>query len=456
MNNLKRFILVWGVQLLSQVGSGLTGFCLGVWVYRLTGSVTQFALIDVCVFLPGLVVPFFSSFLVDRWSWRKILVLGDSGAALGTLALALLLASGKLQVWHLYVTAISGAVFNSLRWPAFHAMTMRIVPKEQLGRANGMMQAAEAGSRVLAPVLAGGLLLLLPLQNLLWVDLATFLVAIAAFITLPVLEAADAGQPSGAQVEPSSFWAGRAAGWTFVRKQPALLSLLLFLAVINFQLGLVEVLFTPLVLNVASIQALGILSSLTGVGMLGGSLLMVAWGGPRRRVRTVFFLVSLQGLMVILVSLKPSVVFIGVGAFLYVAAYPIITSCCQTLWQTRVPRGLQGRVFSVRSAIDSASMPLAFLLAGPVVDRVTTPLMSRGGKLDGTLVEKLLGRAPAGAVGLVFFTMGVLTLVSVGIAWFRTGLPTMESALPDLFDGDRIGERSEAQPQAALLVNGPS
>ena len=85
------FILLWLGQLVSLMGSGLTGFALGVWVYQRTGSLTQFALINLFTSLPGIVFAPFAGALVDRWDRRRVMIASDSGSALCTLVLLLMI-----------------------------------------------------------------------------------------------------------------------------------------------------------------------------------------------------------------------------------------------------------------------------------------------------------------------------------------------------------------------------
>ncbi|MEA5495896.1 MFS transporter [Limnoraphis robusta] len=82
------FILIWFGQLVSLIGSSLTDFALGIWVYQRTGSITQFTLITVSGALPLIVISPLAGVLVDRWSRRWAMILSDSGAALATVAIA--------------------------------------------------------------------------------------------------------------------------------------------------------------------------------------------------------------------------------------------------------------------------------------------------------------------------------------------------------------------------------
>src|SRR5713226_7694360 len=80
------FGIVWCGQLVSLIGSGLTSFVLGLWVYQLTGSVTQFALILFSGALPRILFSPLAGSLVDRWDRRRVMIVSDAGAGLSILA----------------------------------------------------------------------------------------------------------------------------------------------------------------------------------------------------------------------------------------------------------------------------------------------------------------------------------------------------------------------------------
>jgi MFS family permease len=147
---MRTFVLVWVGQLISLLGTHLTGFALGVWVFQRTGSVTQFALISVCTTLPGIIISPLAGALVDRWERRWAMILSDSGAGLSTLVIALLLLSNHLEIWHIYIATAVGSIFNAFQWPAYTAAITLLVPKRHLGRASGMTQLGEAVALIAA------------------------------------------------------------------------------------------------------------------------------------------------------------------------------------------------------------------------------------------------------------------------------------------------------------------
>ncbi|HRC77184.1 MAG TPA: MFS transporter, partial [Kouleothrix sp.] len=172
---MRAFLLIWAGQLISILGSQLTGFALGVWVYQTTGSVTQLTLISFFASIPFLAVTPLAGALVDRWNLRWTMLLGDLGGAFATLAYLALLASGLLQIWHIYIIVAITAVFGAFQFPALSVATTLIVPKEQLGRASGLNPLAQGIAQLLGPLLAGVLVALVGLPGVIAIDFASCL-----------------------------------------------------------------------------------------------------------------------------------------------------------------------------------------------------------------------------------------------------------------------------------------
>ncbi|HYW07375.1 MAG TPA: MFS transporter, partial [Longimicrobium sp.] len=181
---MRTFTTVWAGQLVSMIGTALTDFGVGVWVYQKTGSATAFALILLFTVLPSIVISPIAGALVDRWDRRVVMLLADTGAALSTLAMAGLLMVDRLEVWHVCVAVTVAATLRTFQWPAWSATTSLLVPEEHLGRASGMMNFARSASQVVGPLLAGVLVGIIGLEGVIVIDFITFGVAV---LTLAVV-----------------------------------------------------------------------------------------------------------------------------------------------------------------------------------------------------------------------------------------------------------------------------
>jgi len=272
------FILVAIGQIVSVTGSSLTGFALGAWVYKDTHSTTLFALILLFTMVPSLIFAPFAGTLVDRWDRRKIMIAADSGAAVCTGLLVLLIYTGNLAIWHIYIIMGFNSLFRALQVPAYTSSVSLLVPKDQLGRANGIVNLEVTSAYLLSPILAGWLLDQVGIISVMAIDLATFLFAVVMVLAVrfpsPVAKQKDA---SGR----SSIWKETAVGWQFISARTGFLSLIILFALGNYANFMTDTLIPPRLLEFTSPTILGSVLSTGGLGMLVGTLLMSVWEARR-------------------------------------------------------------------------------------------------------------------------------------------------------------------------------
>ena len=150
------FTIVWLGQMISVLATNMTAFAQSIWVFQETGSAMALGLVQVSFIVPFLILSPVAGVMVDRYNRKLMMMVSDLVAILPTVGLLILSASGRLEVWHFYVAAAFQGIGNTFQWPAYSAAISLMVPKEQLGRANGMMSLIEAGPGVLGPLMAGG------------------------------------------------------------------------------------------------------------------------------------------------------------------------------------------------------------------------------------------------------------------------------------------------------------
>ena len=431
-SGMRTFLLIWLGQLFSILGSGLSSFALGVWIYQQTGQATPFALTVLFGSVPRLLIMPVAGSLADRWNRRLIMILADTGAALGTVALVFLLFFGDLQVWHIYIIVVVSSVFSSFQEPAYLASITMLVPKKDFARANGMSQMGQAIGSIVTPLLAGILFVAIGLRGVILIDLATFFLAVSPLLVIRIPQP----ELKESSSEKKSISSDFAKGWRFVSSRRGLLGLLLYYAMVNFLLNLVAVLNTPMILAVHSAAVLGGIQTAMGSGMLAGGLLMSTWGGPKTlRIPKVIGFITLSVLGLVVAGLRTNPFFPGAGFFILLFFVPIASGTSMAIWQAKVPPEMQGRVFSVRSLISQSMMPLAFLISGPLADYVFEPLMSEGGMLANTLIGALLGTGPGRGIGLMFVISGLLGVIVSGLAYLNPRIRNVEQELPDVIPG---------------------
>ena len=433
------FTVIWSGQLVSTIGSGLTGFALGVWIYEQTGSVTLFAMNMLAFALPNLLVAPLAGALADRWDRRHVMILSDSGAGLSTLAIALLMLTGRLEIWHIYVATAFSSGFSTFQWPAYSAATTLLVPKQQLGRAGGMTQIGEAASQLISPILAGALYVTAGLESIILIDFATFAFAIFTLLLVrfPRPEVTAEGAAGKGSLLQEALY-----GWRYITVRAGLLGLLLYFASINFLYGMLGPLIQPMLLDMTTPDLLGVLFSIVGVGMLAGTLVMSAWGGPKRRIVGVLGSGFVGSLFLLLLGLRPSLPLIAAAGFGAMFTFPIMNASSQALWQSKVAADVQGRVFAARRMIAWSTGPLAIILAGPLADRVFEPLLAAGGPLAGS-VGRIIGVGPGRGTGFLFMVIGILAALASLLAYVNPRVRHVEDELPDA-----VAEEAPREPAA--------
>jgi DHA3 family macrolide efflux protein-like MFS transporter len=424
------FTIVWIGQIVSLLGTNMTGFGLTIWAYEKTGSATALALVGFFFVTPMLIFSPLAGAIVDRSNRKLMMMVSDLASGIATIIILILHATGHLEVWHLYITGAFQGLFQTFQWPAYSAAITTMIPKEQYGRANGMMSLAESGSGIFSPLLAGALLGLIGLVGILTIDIVTFVFAIGAllFVHIPQPQATAEGRQG-----QGSIWKESAYGFRYILKRPSLLGLQIVFLLGNFFYGTATAILAPMILARTGNNELiyGSVSSAGAVGGVVGGLAMSAWGGTKRKVRGVlagWALSSISGILLLGIGrdLPVWIVASFCGAFFA----PIINASNQSIWQAKVAPDVQGRVFAIRRLIAWFVNPVSMLIAGPMADYLLEPAMREGGALTGAL-GWLVGTGPGAGMGLIFVFAG-LAAAAVGLGGYA--FPIVRDAellLPD-------------------------
>jgi MFS transporter, DHA3 family, macrolide efflux protein len=440
------FFLVWIGQLISLFGSNLTGFALVIWTYQETHSVIQTSLVLLCSRLPSIIIAPIAGALVDRWERRWTMFCSDAAAGLMSLILALLIATGRLELWHIYLSTAVYAIGRVFQEPAYTAATTLLVPPEHYGRASGMVQLAGAIGEIGAPVVAGVLVPLIYLTGIIAIDILTYFVALITLLLVRFPRpkpSTDAEEGQGSLLREATY------GWRYITAHRGMISLLLFFMAMNFVAGFVNTLAIPLVLSFSSSERLGLIMSGGGIGLLIGSIVMSTWGGPKRRVLGMIGATAVIGVFLMMMGLQADELTIGLGIFGVLFAVPILEGCNQAIWQSKVPADLQGRAFATQRMVALAAMPISMLLAGPLADRLFEPLLARGGPLARS-VGALIGVGPGRGIGFFYILLGLaLVLLALGGALYRP-MRLIEEESPQMLTTSALAESQPTDAQGAL------
>ncbi|NJM40937.1 MAG: MFS transporter [Anaerolineae bacterium] len=424
------FIVVWIGQLVSVLATQMTQFAITIWAYEKTGSVTALALVQVFSITPFLLISPIAGAMIDRYNRKLMMALSDLGAGLATVGLLALQAAGALEVWHLYVAAAISGTFGAFQWPAYSASISLMVPKEQLGRANGLMSLMESGPGVLAPLMAGALLPFVKFTGILLFDVVTFVIAIAALAVVfvpqpPRTEEGAKGQ--GNLLKESAY------GFRYILERPSLLGLQLVFFVGNFFGGIFWTLLAPMVLARTgnSEWQFGAVQTAGAVGGILGGVLLSLWGGFKRRVHGVLaghITVGLFGNLLMALGLGLPVWM--AASFLGAMVIPLLNGSNQAIWQSKVAPDVQGRVFSARRLIAWVTNPITPLIAGVLADQWLEPAMRIPSTATSAL-SPLFGTGPGTGMAVLMAVSGLMVSVVGAAGYLFRAVRDAEDILPD-------------------------
>ncbi len=408
LKEMQPFLLLWATQFVSGLGSAMTGYALVIWSYTQEGSALVTALLMVCSYAPYVLCSIFAGALSDRWDKKKTMLACDALAALCTLGVLLLLKTGQLRIFHLYiVNAISG-LMNTVQNPAAEVATTALLPRKHYQKVGGLRYLASSVNSILTPILATAVLGLGGMGMVIAIDLGSFAIAflvLLLFIPIPKVEGENKPQESLLKS------AGEGVAW--LRKNPGIFHLMLFLAAINLVASMYNAAFPAMMLSrpEAGESVMGIVNSVTGLSMLMGSVLSFLAKTPKSRVRAIWLCLMVS------MSTENFLLAFGdapwlwcVGAFLGWIFIPLMNANLEAIFRLRIPLEMQGRVFAARNSFQFFTIPLGYFLGGLLVDRVFEPIMAMQER--GSILATIFGESKGSGAAFLF---AVLWLLGIGV-----------------------------------------
>jgi DHA3 family macrolide efflux protein-like MFS transporter len=301
-----------------------------------------------------------------------------------------------------------------------------LVPDNHRDRANaiGMLTGPAAG--VLAPTMAGLLYAIIGVVGAISLDIASFVVAL---ITLVAVHIPMPAQTAEGLATRASIWRQAFDGFRYLSARPALLGLCGCFSVVNFLVLGVLVLGVPYILDrTGNVAVLGGVMGALNFGAVAGAVAMAAWGGTRPRIHTVMLAAAMVGAFLALAGVSRGALSIGASLFMLMFAIPFIEAAAMSILQAKTAPDLQGRVFASVSQITALLRPAAYLVAGPLADRVFEP--ARRAPVW-RLVAWLVGAGQGAGIGLMFAIAGTLALFFSLAVYGVPAIRRMETAIPD-------------------------
>jgi MFS family permease len=409
-SGLRDFFILWSSQAVSSLGTAMTSYALIVWVYNQKSTASSITLLSICSLVPSILFSFVAGTLADRWDKKRIMLLADSIAALGTITVLVLYLANNLQIWHLYIINFLLSFMNAFQSPASYVATTLLVPKKHYVRVSGLQAFSNSIVTILAPALGSAILAFGGLRTVLIVDLAAFAIAftiLLVYIKIPKIRTTT-------EEVKESFLKSCAAGINFLREHSALLRIILFFAFINFiaKMGSYGILPALILGRTDGNQiSLGIVEAAVGIGMLLGSIAVTLMKPAKSRIKVIFFTCGISFFFGdFLISFQRILPLWAFFAFAGNVPLPFLGANLTAIMRTKVPLEMQGRVFSARDTIQYSTIPIGLLLGGVLADHVFEPFMATISPIQ-SILSVLFGTGKGSGIAVMFFIVGAIGCV---------------------------------------------
>lgn len=415
-----KFIILWLGEFISSIGSGITSFGLGVYVFNRTGKVTAIAFVTLLAFMPSILLATVAGVLADRYDRRLLMVLGDSLSAVGLVFILICMLKNEAQIWQIYVGITISSVFSSLLAPSYKATVTDLLTKEQYTKASGLVQLAASAKYLISPAIAGLLLKVYDIKLLLVIDICTFIFTVTS--TLVVRR----GLVSRISEQKKSFICDLKDGWGAITKNKGVLLLVVITSVITFFIGIIQTLFTPMILAFSDSSTLGMVETIAASGMLVTSIIIGILHIKRGYVKILSFSLYFAGVFMTVLGLRENIVLICISGFLFFAMLPFANTSIDFLIRTNIQNDLQGRAWGLIGIISQLGYLIAYGITGVLSDYVFTPLLIEGGALAGT-VGKVIGTGTGRGIAFLIIISGVLICITSLILYKLQSIKNLES-----------------------------
>jgi MFS family permease len=367
----RNYRLYFGGQLVSVVGNGMQLMVQAWLVYRLTHSAYWLGIITFCSQVPAFFTSPFAGVVADHVDRKRILLWVQVVGMLQSFALATLVFTHTVQVWHVAVLSAMLGVLNAFEITTRHAFSVDLVGKKDLNSAISLNSATTNSSRILGPALGG--ILLIPLGEG-WCFVLNGLSYLAVVLGLLLMDL----QSSKKKIKLSQSWTHLGEAVQYLKVSPLILRFMVLATFISF-VGFSYSVLLPAVAKETLHGDAGTfawLSAATGLGAIMGALVLGNAGPAEDIYRKIFKYISLMGVSFVLLGFA-SVAWLSIFSmfligFFMMGSFPILNTCIQNLVEDR----MRGRVMSIYTMTFFGATPLGSLLVGYVADRIGTQIVA--------------------------------------------------------------------------------
>ncbi len=373
---------------ISDTGTWMQVMAQGWVMATLTTSALMLGLVNLCAGLPMLALTMVGGSAADRFDKRKILLITQYVQIVLAVAMGLLIWSGKIEIWQIFIFAAILGISNSFEMPTLSALVPELVKREEIQGAISLDRSVFHGSRMVGFSLSGILISAWGMASAFFANALSFIALIVAILSLPP-------RLRGTAEEEEKRASGIKEGFRYIAKDKPSLAMVMLIAtqsVCIFPIITVMMpLYVRLVLHLGP-DRLGFLMGTSAVGSVVGSLFLI--GLPREK-RIPLMMMCVTGVTGAILGMSRAPTFYVATALMIINSLGLATNfgLASTIVQERAPDYLRGRVsavfmlsfvglmpiagLGVTSLSDFIGMPTALMIAAIVYGAITLLILAR-------------------------------------------------------------------------------
>lgn len=355
----RNFRIYIGGQGISMLGNWMQGTAQAWVVWRLTGSTAALGIVAMLNTLPVLLLGPFSGVTADRLDRRRLLIYTNLLAMILAIVMGMLLQTGTVRLWHVYVLAGILGCINALDIPSQQAFLGDLSGVEQVRKGFTLNAIMEQVMRMIGPSAAGWMIGSFGEAPAFWLNGLSY---IAVLASLFVVKAAQERQVSSSH--PAKEFR---AGLAFVRRKPRIQELILFTAMTTL-FGFVNTQLFPEIadhLLHGGPETLGTMMGTFGAGSFFSALLLTPLLQRVRRTGwALSAVIAWTGLWFFIFSFSSWLPLSLLAIFFASFAQPVVLTTVKGLLQVLAPPNMRARVLSLQVMIAVGVQPLSSLTVG--------------------------------------------------------------------------------------------
>lgn len=405
-NNYNRYIIFWFSQSISQFGSSMTSFSLILWAYSQNGTAMTVSLMTFFNYVPFIIMSLFAGTFVDAHSKKKIMLVADSIAAICSMSVLILSTANELQIWHIYLVNTIIGITNAFQGPASSVVLGKVVPQEKITQVSGMNSFSGSLVAVMSPICAAALFGFGCLKLIIVIDLMSFL-----FAFLVLLSVLRIPEDIIKNTNRKAVFSGCKDGFLYLKHNHGVFIVIITMALLNFFSRLTyENILSPMILMRSSNNSiiLGTVNAIMGVGgVLGG--IVVSTGKVKANSAKKIYMSAMLSFMFgdIIMGIGRNGIIWSVAGLMASIPIPFIYAGQMEILYQNIPKDIQGRIFSVRNAIQFSTIPMGILLGGFLADCVFEPFMMLDIPLT-RFLKMIVGAGAGSGMAVMFLCTGIL------------------------------------------------